>query len=80
MRIANNSLPDFSKMKEDLITVSSVVSKLDVGSIISDEDYNKLMAYNDEWDRFFVLQADGTRKFIGDKDAMLKATREDILA
>jgi hypothetical protein len=51
---------------------------LDFGKAISDEDYQKLMDYNDEWDKFFVTQADGTRKFIGDKDAMMKATRDNI--
>jgi hypothetical protein len=60
--------------------VSSVLNELEFGKAISDEDYQKLMDYNDEWDKFFVMQADGTRKFIGDKDAMMKATREGIVA
>ena len=78
MRIANGAIPDFSTIKQTLVDVSGILNKLDFGSIISDEDYQKLMDYNDEWSKFFILQADGTRKFIGDADAMAQATRDNI--
>jgi len=67
-------------MKADLNEVSAILDKLDFGSVISEEDYQRLVQYNNEWERFFMLQADGTRKFIGDADAMKQETRDNIIA
>lgn len=80
MRAANGAIPDFSQMVSTLSEVNGILNKLDFGSVISEEDYNKLMSYNDEWERYFILQADGTRKFIGNAEDMKKATQEDIQA
>ena len=71
MRIANGAIPDFSTLKETLTEISGILHDLDFGSIIDEEDYQKLVEYNDEWKKFFILQADGSRKFIGDSDVML---------
>lgn len=80
MRIANRATPDFSRLKDTLIEISGILNDLDFGNIIDDEDYQKLVAYNDEWERFFILQADGTRKFVGDSAEMLAQTRANIEA
>ena len=80
MRTANGAIPDFTQLRDTLIEVTGILSDLDFGSVISDEDYAKLVAYNDEWERFFMLQADGSRVFIGDSKEMLQATRDDINA
>ena len=78
MRIANLAQPDFSKIKNDLNDICGILDKLDFGSVISEEDYQRLVEYNDEWERFFMLQADGSRKFIGDSAAMRQETRDNI--
>ena len=78
MRLASRSIPDFSEIKKNLAEVSKILGDLDFGSIIEEEDYDLLVAYNDEWERFFILQADGTRKFIGDAEEMKRETRENI--
>jgi hypothetical protein len=82
MRIAGGAIPDFSGLKQDLIDITSILGKLDFGSTISDADYQTLMAseYGKEWEQFFILQADGTRKFIGNNQQMLQATRDQINA
>ena len=80
MRIANGATPDFSRLKDTLIEISGILNDLEFGDIIDDEDYQKLVAYNDEWERFFILQADGTRKFVGDSAEMLAQTRANIEA
>ena len=36
------------------------------GAVISEEDYNTLVAYNQELSKYFALLADGTYKMIGD--------------
>ena len=79
MRTANLSMPDFSKLKEDLNEVYAILNDLDFGDAISEEDYERLVAYNDEWERFFMLQADGTRQFIGDSEDMKKETQKQII-
>ena len=80
MRIAGGAIPDFSGLKQDLIDITSILGKLDFGSTISEEDYQALMAseYGKDWEQFFILQADGTRKFIGNNQEMLQATRDQI--
>ena len=78
MRIANGAIPDFSTIKETLTEISGILNDLDFGSIIDEKDYQKLVEYNDEWEKFFVMQADGSRQFIGDSNAMLQATRDQI--
>ena len=78
MQIAARAVPDFTTLKQNLQNVSGILGDLDFGSIIDDEDYQKLIDYNDEWERFFILQADGSRKFIGDSSKMLEATRDSI--
>jgi len=78
MRIANGAFPDFTKLQTNLQEISAILGSLDFGDVIKDEDYEKLVAYNQEWEKFFILQADGTRKFIGDSAEMLNATRENI--
>jgi hypothetical protein len=80
MRVANGSFPDFTKLQTNLQEISAILGSLDFGDTIKDEDYEKLVAYNQEWEKFFILQADGTRKFIGDSAEMLDATRANIAA
>lgn len=78
MRTATGAIPDYSKLKTDLNEISAILQDLDFGSIIDEEDYQRLVAYNNEWEKFFQLQADGTRRFIGSSDDMLQETRDDI--
>jgi hypothetical protein len=78
MRIAAGATPDYSRLKADLNEISNILNDLDFGDIISDEDYQRLVAYNKEWERFFILQADGSRMFIGNSAQMQAATRENI--
>ena len=80
MQLAAGSQPDFSSIKSDLIEISTLLNGLEFGKAIKDEDYQKLVNYNAEWEKFFILQADGTRQFIGDSEQMLQATREEIAA
>lgn len=72
MRTATGAIPDFSKMQKELSSIASIVQDLDFGSMISEEDYQLLVSLNDEWDRFFQMQMDGSRRFIGNADDMMK--------
>ena len=79
MRLATNATPDYSQLKQTLMDVTAIISDLEFGSIIEDEDYEKLIKYNDAWKEFFILQADGSRKFIGDSEDMMAQTRARII-
>ena len=76
MRIAARAVPDFSKLKSNLNSISKILSGLEFGDAIDEDDYNTLVEYNQEWSKFFVTQADGSRKFIGDAKAMAVATKD----
>ena len=78
MRTAAGAVPDFSRLKSDLNEITSILQDLEFGDVIEDEDYQRLIDYNEEWERFFILQADGTRKFIGNAAQMQAITRENI--
>jgi hypothetical protein len=55
MRIAAGATPDFSRLKSDLNEITGILQDLDFGDTISDEDYQRLVEYNNEWERFFIL-------------------------
>lgn len=78
MRIAAGATPDFTQLKNDLILVSKTLKELEFGDTIGEEEYNALIKYKNEWEKFFLLQADGTRQFIGNSKSMVEATRESI--
>ena len=80
MRIASGALPDFSRIKTDLNNISAIVKTLEFGEMISEEDYQALIAYNDEWERFFLLQADGSRQFIGSQEDFTNFIQEKTIA
>lgn len=59
----------FEDLKEDLESIAGIISGLDLGSILSEEDYQLLSKYVDELENYFMLTSQG-RKFIGtDEDA-----------
>ena len=78
MRIASGATPDFSTLKADLNEVSAILNNLDFGKAIKEEDYQRLIAYNNEWERFFILQADGSHQFIGNSQDMQAEIQKNI--
>ena len=58
--------------------VSAILNNLDFGKVIKEEDYQRLIAYNNEWERFFILQADGSRQFIGNSQDMQSEIQKNI--
>lgn len=75
MKKASLATPDFSKIKEDLTAINKIIKELDFGSTISEEDYEILKKNNGAWADLFILQSDGTRKFIGNEKEMQQVTR-----
>jgi hypothetical protein len=77
MRKATVATPDFSDLQQKLTSIAGILHDLDFGSIIEQEDYDTLIAYNAAWEKFFIMQADGSRKFIGNSKSMLQALLDE---
>lgn len=75
MRQASGAIPDFTSLKNNLSSMAKITKDLKLGDIVSEEDYDTLVKINDAYADLFILQADGSRKFIGDADAMREATK-----
>lgn len=79
MRTAAGAIPDFSQLQTNLQNISKILQDLNFGSVIEDEDYKKLVSYNKAWEQFFIMQADGTRKFIGDSKTLKDSLKEETV-
>ena len=79
MRQASGAIPDFTKLKDNLSAMARITKDLKLGDIVSEEDYDTLVKINEAYADLFTLQADGSRKFIGDAEAMRAATKQMAL-
>lgn len=81
MREANNASP-IDAMQDLLVTMQelyAVTSELEFGDIISDEDYQKLIAYDATLKDMFLTMMDGSHKLIGDADMVKNLNIEDAI-
>lgn len=66
IRIANKSILDISTEMQNYNTAVEKAKDLEIGKIISKDDYNTLINYNGELAKYFQILADGTAMMIGD--------------
>ena len=78
MRAASFAFPDFESLRDSITGVVQVLEDLNFGDALNDEDYNKLIAYNEAWKELFLTQADGSHKFIGNEQQMKQAMIDDL--
>ena len=57
--VVQNVINNLSSLRDILKTISEVTKDLKVGDIISDEEYEKLIAKNKELAKYFVMTPDG---------------------
>lgn len=57
--------PGLDKLKATLDSVNDIVNDIELGSILSKEDYNTLVQYNAELSKYFMILSDGTAQMIG---------------
>ena len=67
MRDASNALPDLKALGETFKQISEITKDIDLGSILSSDDYNLLVEYNGALEDYFAILSDGSAQFIGDK-------------
>lgn len=82
MRKANNASPiaAFKELKETLQSISSIVSDMEIGSIIDDDDYQTLIDYNAELEKSFLTMADGSHKLLTSVDSLNTISFENTIA
>ena len=65
-RNATLSTPDMKKLIADLQKIQEITKDLQIGDILSQEDFELLMNYNIELAKYFAILADGTAMMVGD--------------
>lgn len=76
MRDASNALPDLKALSADMKQLGEISSNIDLGSIISSEDYDLLTKYNQALGDYFTILSDGSAQFVGDKLDFQQAVEE----
>ena len=87
MQDAMDATYNVASEMEKIAAAKEIASDIEIGAVISEEDYNTLVAYNQELSKYFALLADGTYKMIGDpldlQQEMIETERkklEDMIA
>lgn len=63
---ADDNFPDFSTIAQQMANVQEITQDLDLGDILTQDDYQTIVAYNDELAKYFTILADGTAMLVGD--------------
>lgn len=63
---ADDNFPDFSTIAQQMANVQEITQDLNLGDIISKDDYQSIVAYNNELAKYFMILADGTAMLVGD--------------
>ena len=79
LRHSTQAMPDFSKLAADLQTIASITKDIEIGSIVSEEDYQTLVAMNAELEKYFMLTTEGY-KVIGGVDEIQEERIKEIKA
>ena len=59
-------IPNLDKLSEDLKAIHEIVDDIELGDIISEEDYNTLVGFNGQLEKYFTILMDGSARLTGD--------------
>ena len=76
MNMANLAVPNADKVIEDMEKIKKLSEDTNLGDVISQEDYELLIAYNNELAKFFTILADGSAMMTGDPLDFLQVMKE----
>lgn len=65
-------------LRSTLASIAELTDDLHLGDIISDEDYDTLIANNEELKKYFVMTADGY-KYLGGAEAEIEKAKNNVL-
>ena len=77
MRSAYKAIPDLESLIDQLSSVKSITGDLELGSIISSDDYDTLVNFNSELSKYFAILADGSAQMIGDPLDLQQLVKEN---
>lgn len=81
---ADDNFPDFSTIAQQMANVQEITQDLNLGDIISKDDYQSIVAYNNELAKYFMILADGTAMLVGDpldfQQELTQSYIDDLLA
>lgn len=77
IRQTENTVPTFNDLLTSLIEINNILKEIDFGELISDEDYEKLVAYDNKLKDLFQYTGEKWR-FIGDKDTVAEALQKSV--
>lgn len=63
---SQNYIPNLDKLSEDLKAIHEIVDDIELGDIISEEDYNTLVGFNGQLEKYFTILMDGSARLTGD--------------
>ena len=70
MRETYKVMPDLEQLTTNFSEIQSITEDLSIGDIVSKDDYNTLLSYNNELAKYFTVLADGSARMTGDPLAM----------
>lgn len=70
MRETYKVIPDLEQLTTNFSEIQSITEDLLIGDIVSKDDYNTLLSYNNELAKYFTVLADGSARMTGDPLAM----------
>lgn len=83
MRDAMDVLPDLTSIKTTMSEIQKIVDDLEIGAILSAEDYKTLVSYNKELEKYFTILSDGSAQMIGDpldlQQEIRETNRQDLI-
>ena len=66
MNIANGAAFDHAQALEDISKISKLLENISIGQILTKDEYDLLVGYNEELAKYFRLLGNGTYKLTGD--------------
>lgn len=84
MQDAMDATYDVASKMEQINNIQSIASDIELGSTITKEDYDALVAYNEELAKYFTILADGSAVMTGDpldfQQEIQKQNRQELEA
>lgn len=74
---ANNLISRFEQLRKSISSIKDITEDLEIGSVISDKDYNTLIGYNSSLKDMFMMTSDGW-KFIGDVNTLNETLKDSV--
>ena len=80
MNVANSAVSNYAELVENLQKIESLAKDIKIGDILTEEDYERLVKYNKELSKYFMIGGDGKATFIGDVLDFQQAAKDTVVS